>query len=212
MVQGLDRPGGSAVSSAFVLGLDLGQTTDFTALAVGELVPVKPVQVLIRHLERLPKQTPYPVQVAIVGEKVERVKEMGRTLLVVDQTGVGRAVVDSFRVARLGVPMWPVTIASSAMGHAKRDPTTADWVVPKKDLIGAMVALAHAGQLQISGALPADIQRIAKDELKNFRMKITAAANITFEAWREGEHDDIVLAMALVCWAAQRWASPGGLV
>lgn len=212
MEQGPGRPGGGAVSSAYVLGLDLGQTTDFTALAIGELVPTNPVAVLIRHLERLPKQTPYPVQVATVGEKVAKVKEMGRTLLVVDQTGVGRAVVDSFRVARLGVPMWPVTIASSAMGQAKRDATTADWVVPKKDLIGAMVTLAHAGRLQISGALPHDIQRIAKEELRNFRMKITAAANVTFEAWREGEHDDIVLAMALVCWAAQRWATPGGLV
>jgi hypothetical protein len=207
-----DRPGGGAVSAAFVLGLDLGQTTDYTALAVGELVPTKPVQVLIRHLERLPKQTPYPVQVATVGEKVERVKDLGRTLLVVDQTGVGRAVVDSFRVARLGVPMWPVTIAGSQMGHAKRDPTTADWVVPKKDLIGAMVSLAHAGQLQISGGISREMQRIAKEELKNFRMKITAAANVSFEAWREGDHDDVVLAMALVCWAAQRWATPGGLL
>jgi hypothetical protein len=98
------------------------------------------------------------------------------------------------------------------MGQAKRDPTTADWKVPKKDLIGAMVSLAHDGRLQISGGISREMQRIAKEELKNFRMKITAAANVSFEAWREGDHDDVVLAMALVCWAAQRWATPGGLL
>jgi hypothetical protein len=75
-----------------------------------------------------------------------------------------------------------------------------------------MVSLAHAGQLQISGGISREMQRIAKEELKNFRMKITAAANVSFEAWREGDHDDVVLAMALVCWAAQRWATPGGLL
>jgi translation initiation factor 6 (eIF-6) len=198
--------------SGYVLGLDLAQTTDFTALAIGELVTGNPAQVLIRHLERLPKQTPYPQQVAIVGEKVARVRDLGRTILAIDQTGVGRPVVDSFRLAKLQVPIWPITIAGSQMGQAKRNPETHDWVIPKKDLVGALMTLAHSGRFLISDALPSDIQRIAKEELRSFRMKITAAANLTFEAWREGDHDDIVLALAMVAWVAQRWATPGGLV
>jgi hypothetical protein len=35
-------------------------------------------------------------------------------------------------------------------------------------------------------------------------VKITAAANETFAAWREGAHDDLVLAVALACWHADR--------
>ncbi len=41
-------------------------------------------------------------------------------------------------------------------------------------------------------------------ELENFRVKITAAANETFGAWREGQHDDLVIAVALACWLAER--------
>lgn len=207
-----DRERGGVVSSAFVIGVDLAQTTDWTAIAVGEVIPSKPVQVLIRHLERLPKQTPYPAQVLAVSALVERVKEQGRVLAVIDQTGVGRPVVDMFRIAKLGIPIWPVTIASSAMGQAKRDATSGDWTCPKKDLIGALISLAHAGQLRISGGIAPDVQRIMREELKSFRMKITTASNITFEAWREGDSDDLVLATSLVAWAANRWANPGGLI
>ena len=34
-------------------------------------------------------------------------------------------------------------------------------------------------------------------ELETFRVKITEAANETFGAWREGQHDDLLLAVAL---------------
>lgn len=194
---------------AFVLGLDLGQTTDYSALAVGEIVPGSPFHLLIRHLDRLQKQTPYPTQVSMVGDTVGKVIERGRTLLAIDQTGVGRPVVDMFRIAGLKVPIWPITITAS--GQARRDPVSYDWHVPKKDLIGALLSLAHSGRLGISNQIPALMQATIKEELKNFRMKFTAASNITFESWREGDHDDLVLAVAMVAWSAQRWANPGGL-
>ncbi len=38
------------------------------------------------------------------------------------------------------------------------------------------------------------------NELLNFEVKITAAANDVYGAWREGTHDDLVLAVALTCW------------
>jgi hypothetical protein len=34
-------------------------------------------------------------------------------------------------------------------------------------------------------------------ELEGFKVKITPAANETFGTWRDGEHDDLVLAVAL---------------
>jgi hypothetical protein len=36
------------------------------------------------------------------------------------------------------------------------------------------------------------------------RVKITASGNEQYGAWREGEHDDLVLAVALACWGARR--------
>ena len=44
-----------------------------------------------------------------------------------------------------------------------------------------------------------------KEELLNFKMKINVATgHDSYEAWREGEHDDLVLAAALAVWAADR--------
>jgi hypothetical protein len=40
-------------------------------------------------------------------------------------------------------------------------------------------------------------------EMQNYRVRVTEAANETFAA-REGENDDIVLALALAVWAGER--------
>ena len=34
-------------------------------------------------------------------------------------------------------------------------------------------------------------------------MKISISGNDTFEAWREKDHDDTVLAVCLACWYAE---------
>lgn len=193
----------------YVLGLDLGQAADFTALGIVKIVPDTPYRLILGHLRRFPLNTPYPDQVSGVAREVERTMERGAAVMAIDHTGVGRPVVDMFRAAKLGINIWPVSIATSAMGAAKRNPETNNWVVPKKDLIGSLITMAHSGRLEISDRLPD--AKILKKELQNFRMKINTNANLEFEAWRESDHDDLVLAVALACWAAQRWASPGGL-
>ena len=35
-------------------------------------------------------------------------------------------------------------------------------------------------------------------------MKITTAGNDTYEAWRESDHDDLVLAAAFACWYGEK--------
>ena len=43
-------------------------------------------------------------------------------------------------------------------------------------------------------------------ELLNFRVKINiSTAHDSYEAWREGDHDDLVLSVALSCWAGERF-------
>ncbi len=37
-------------------------------------------------------------------------------------------------------------------------------------------------------------------------MKLQAAtAHDSYEAWREGDHDDLMLSVALACWAGERF-------
>jgi hypothetical protein len=38
-------------------------------------------------------------------------------------------------------------------------------------------------------------------ELMAMQVKVSTAGNEQFAAWREGAHDDLVLALALACWA-----------
>jgi hypothetical protein len=91
----------------YFVGLDLGQATDYTALAVLEkteaLVTQQPRTVVrtyaVRHLERLPLGTAYPAVVARTVALVAQPPLAGCTLGV-DMTGVGRPVVDMLRQAR----------------------------------------------------------------------------------------------------------------
>lgn len=42
-----------------------------------------------------------------------------------------------------------------------------------------------------------------KAELKNFKRKYTPAGHEQYEAWRSGDHDDLVLALAIALWTAE---------
>jgi hypothetical protein len=196
----------------YVSGLDLGQAADFTALAVLEKTispePTPTGKYLasysVRHLERFPLGTAY-------GAVTERlVKLFGdRTLkgsvLAVDRTGVGRAVVDMIYAARVGASLMPITITA---GHkAEPDAVGTGWRVPKKDLVGVLQVLLQERRIKVAPQLP-EAPTLVR-ELQNFRVKVTAAANEIYEAWREGQHDDLVLAVGIAAWAAER-SIPGG--
>jgi hypothetical protein len=211
----------------YFVGLDLGQSSDYTALAILERhctteyvdrttqtlkvvrnwygletvrVPEPRPQTLrtyaVRHLERFPLGTPYP---RICESLVARFAYPPLTgaNLVVDQTGVGRAVVDMIRQARPRATIRPITITA---GHSVV-PDGAGWNVPKKELVSVMQALFQSRRLQVARQLP--MAPVLVKELETFRVKITASANETFEAWRERDHDDLVLAVALAAWVGE---------
>ena len=212
---------------SYLAGLDLGQTNDFTALAILErtrpaepadswgetfrvrqhgsgieTVPVRPTApkrertYAVRHLERFPLGTSYP---AICERMVELFAEppLRSATLVIDQTGVGRAVVDMIRRARPRASIRPITITA---GH-DIVPDEAGWRVPKKELVSALQVLLQSHRLQVASKLP--MASVLLKELESFRVKITAAANETFESWRERDHDDMVLAVALAAWVGE---------
>jgi hypothetical protein len=188
------------VAADYYVGLDLGQAVDFTALAVLERPPgtgLEPTYSL-RHLRRYPLGTPYtdvvPAVVRLVGSPP--LKE--HVTLVVDQTGVGRAVVDLLR-READCRLVPVTITA---GHQVTVAEDGSRHVPKKELVTGLQLLLQSRRLKIASSLP-DADILVR-ELANFRVKITAAANETFGAWREGQHDDLVLAAALAAWLAER--------
>ena len=194
------------MTADYFLGLDLGQVSDFAALAIVERPSKTPEQsakqepiYYLRHLQRFPLGTPYPAIVGAVAKLVATPPLHDSCTVVVDQTGVGRPFVDMLRNdPALGLIV-PVTITG---GHSVTEAPDGSKHVPKKELVTCLQLLLQGRRLKVASALPE--AALLVQELSNFRVKITAAANETFGAWRDGEHDDLVLAAAMASWEAER--------
>jgi len=186
----------------FVFGLDLGQAADRTALAGLELAEDRQSYCL-RLLKRWHLKTPYPVMVDDV-EKLLSHPTVAGCRLIIDQTGVGRPVVDLFRASGK-LRIVPVTITAGQTAH--EIPEERRWNVPKTDLVGAVIAALGTGALTVAEGL-AEWPTLLK-EIESFKMQITKAGAETFGAagWREGAHDDLVLALALAVWSIRRIGS-----
>jgi hypothetical protein len=195
----------------FIVGVDLGQAQDYTAIAVVEEVRTGTLDernrahverlLHLRYLERIPLGTRYPAVIRHVLGLLDSSPLSREVPLVVDKTGVGSAVVDMFTAA--GVQPIAVTITGGnevirEAHHAK---------VPKRELVSALVALYHGGRLKVAEGLPLVPKLV--DELLNFRIKVNLkSGHDSYEAWRESVHDDLVLAVALACWHAENRPAP----
>jgi hypothetical protein len=77
--------------------------------------------------------------------------------------------------------------------------------------VAALEVPFHTGELKIAEDLK--LAPTLRKELLDFRRKINlATAHDSYEHWRESDHDDLVLATALACWAARRKRSAVVLV
>jgi len=215
-----------------IVGVDLGQQRDPTAICVverdyvpagklynasywvkgrelyGAREPVK-LEYHMRHLERPALGTSY---VEVVERVVELLKSLGdeELVLAVDTTGVGRPVADMLKER---LERWLEEERNTCLHTAWITITGGDSVtkaegggirVPKRDLASAPLVLMQNGQLKIAEAL--QLAPVLRRELLNFKVKINiATGHDSYEAWREGDHDDLVLAVALACWCGERY-------
>ena len=75
------------------------------------------------------------------------------------------------------------------------------WYVPKRKLIGALVAALENDRLQIAAGLRAAAALVG--ELQAFRRQVTGAGRAAYGA-ETGAHDDLVVAVALAVWWAEQ--------
>lgn len=181
----------------FYLGLDLGQAQDYTALAVvcqvGDKTNINRCAYHVTWLERFKLGTPYPDVVDRINTMLEKPPLNQGCYLIVDATGVRRPVMEMMK--RKGIN--PIAVTITAGIEVIRD-EFGYYRVPKRDLVGELQVLLQEGRLKIAEAL--EHSRTLVQELMDFKVKITAAAHDTYGVWREGVHDDLVLAVALACW------------
>ena len=127
--------------------------------------------------------TPYPRVVEMVREIVCAHPFAGRCAVVVDGTGVGAPVVDMLRAAELKCEITAVTITS---GDRETRRGSLNVGVPKRDLISGLQLALEKGELRIARKMK-EVGSLVR-ELMEVR----------------GEHDDLVIALALACWRARR--------
>jgi hypothetical protein len=177
----------------YVVGVDLGQTADYTAITI--LEEREPRSYDVRYLERL-RNTPYPVIVRRLDRLVRMLPE--RPSMAVDATGVGRPVIDMIRDAHLPANVYAITLT----GGDTVIRNGMERHVPKRDVASTIAVLLQTQRLRIARGLK-ESETLLR-ELLNFRVKISLAGHDSYEAWREQEHDDLVLAVGLAAWLFEK--------
>jgi len=178
---------------------------EHTALAVLEQTrlpdPINPDEDLnhyaVRHLQRFPLGTSY----AEIGADLECLlaePSLSPTTVVVDQTGVGTPVVKMLkRWIKVNTCRITITAAQEASF------LNGGLAVPKKELVSLLQVLLQSRRLEVAGTL-AEAPTLVK-ELTNFKMKVKLASDVMLTDWREGVHDDLVLAVAIAAWQGERY-------
>jgi hypothetical protein len=190
----------------YLIGVDLGQAADYTAVAIAERTrvptsevsrmgrPKKEAHYAVRHLHRFRLGTAYPAIVDQLAELAAHPALEPEPILIVDTTGVGAPVFDLLHQRAQASPVFGITITGG--DQSTRDGT--HYRVPKRDLVSTLNVLLQTKRIRFAGAMPE--ARILRQELQQFRVRITATAHDTYGVWREGAHDDLVLAVAMACW------------
>lgn len=200
--------------ATFTIAVDVGQANDYTAVSILHAYETRekhpdPFEPVIKdrrhdlvHLERF-RGIGYPEQIRRIAERYREVDQhlrsslsSARLRLIVDATGVGKPILDSFREAGLkphGVLITAGETASHSGGISR---------VPKRELVTTLQVALQSKRLRISEDLP--LAETLLKELRGFRVKISLSGHASFGndvgAWREADHDDLVLSVALGVW------------
>jgi hypothetical protein len=188
---------------AYIAGLDLGQQTDPSVLAVAQ-VHSTPKRFDVRHLSRWPLATSYPAIINDIVKLYSKPPLIG-SILVLDATGVGRPVLDHLRERKIDARIIPVVLtAGYQTTHGK------GYVgCPKFDLVAALRMVLGQSRLRISTKLP--LAAIAQRELENFTLKVSEKGLEQYGNENSSTHDDCVIALGLLSWYGDRYRTTYGL-
>lgn len=210
----------------YFAGLDLGQQGDYTALSI--LEQTEPSRYACRHLERFELGTPYKAIARRMAEimrspvleeppppspttrlhmdaeeltyaQLDRRRRSLPVECIVDATGVGRPVVEMLETE--GV--YPVSVTITGGTSVTRGDGRREYRVPKRNLATTLQVLIQDGRLRVAEALP--LADVLRREMQTFKVKVnTSTGHDSYEHWRDGDHDDLVLSVALAAWWAER--------
>jgi hypothetical protein len=190
-----------------VIGVDIGQRRDPTAIAVVE-VELRPVaqperrlktgeeaHYLVRFLGRLPLGTPYPEVARRIVQLCAQVKaRSGRApVLYVDATGVGLPVVDQLRASNPPVARLDAVLFTG--GEQRTEKVEENRVMlGKAFIVSRLQSLLQFQRIHLPNTPEA--ATLAR-ELQDFEIRVDEKAHQRSGAFRVGTHDDLVTALGL---------------
>jgi len=180
----------------YYIGLDCGQAKDYSAVSILRRQGNRYEAV---HLEQLPLDQPYPAQIEYLFQLMNRKPlDKANVVLAIDYTGVGRPVVDLAQDRGLR----PIGIAITGGNNASWSEDKTKASVPKRDLISGLQIAAQNDALKVASGL--EFGPVLAQELQDFKVKIDSrTAHDSYGSWREGSHDDLILATAIALWTAE---------
>ena len=154
----------------------------------------------LRHLERVPLDMRYPDLVDHVGELIDKLQEHEQALetaLLVDVTGTSKSVGDL--MVQSGHKPIRETIAGGT-GEDETEPK--EWRLSKVELVGGLQVTLQSERLEMAAGL--ELVPTLTEELRNFKMRPPTINTNDPERWREGQYDDLVFAVGLANWRANK--------
>jgi hypothetical protein len=199
------------------LAVDFGQSNDYTALLAGEthisiertvqryqhyahetqVAERRTYTYRIRNAHRVTLGTSYPLIATQIGLFLQVMPDSD---LIVDGTGVGKAVIDILRREKLR----PISIVITG-GVQFTKVHWNEYHVPKTDLVGALQVVAQEMRVKVAPEIA--LRDVLEREIAAFTPRRTATGLMTFEG-ADGEHDDLVMALACGIWHQENRPAP----
>ena len=196
----------------YFLAVDFGTINAFTAISITRRVerfqkqtatPGTPAYLRERrtivsgyentYLQRAEQGMAYPQVLKNVQAMLNSPQLSGKTELIFDATGVGVGIVQQAR--DMGMSPVPITITGGNQVTVNTD--LGGYNVPKRDLVMSLILAFQNHRIQIAQS---PHRANLKDELQAFRMKMKKTGNETYENYRDSDHDDLVLSLAMGIW------------
>jgi hypothetical protein len=192
----------------FLVGLSVGQGAQPTGVAVLERRKPRsevPATYACRHFRRwLFPATAYPVLVAHLNSILGDAR-LGGPSLIVEAGPSTKAVLSILRQHRLPVKIYGVEVKTSADDRK----VESLWKLGKGTLIETTRQVIQDRRLAFDDKMPQGVitttppAQTIYHALATYPYNEAAMANEAF-ASRDGEYDDLVLAVALACWCGEK--------
>lgn len=189
------------IRNEYFVGLDLGRKRDHSAIVVIErrlqAINTRYIDINtkwretqhVRYARQWTLGTPYGDVAKDVAALYQRLAPMGKTHIIIDQTGVGDAVYEMLRSELRGIHIEGVVITNEL----------------KRDIYAAIEVGLEQRTLKISPDLMAS--KALKQELLTVEIRRSGLA-YKFGAFDKDTHDDLVMALGLAAWRIRSGRRP----